>query len=181
MGWKNCHLHQFAIGEDRFVDPRFLEDGMMDWARSYAGFTIAKLVAKYGANLKMRYDYDFGDGWEHKIVLEKVVAPKSTVSYIRVAQPARTLAHPRTLAASGATTIISKRSAILNMPSMMSTLNGMDHSMLPISTRQKPRCLCKQDCRRGNGSVQQPAFTQRRFEHVERWVGFGDLLGTVVG
>ncbi|QDT10798.1 Plasmid pRiA4b ORF-3-like protein [Planctomycetes bacterium K23_9] len=62
MGWTNSHLHQFAIGEDCFVEPRCLEEGMMDWVESYSGITVAKLVAKHGANLKMRYDYDFGDG-----------------------------------------------------------------------------------------------------------------------
>lgn len=81
MGWTNTHLHQFAIGENCYVEPRCLEEGIMDWARSYSGVTIAKLVAKHGTKLKMRYDYDFGDGWEHKIVLEKIVAPKSDVTY----------------------------------------------------------------------------------------------------
>jgi hypothetical protein len=31
----------------------------------------------------MVYEYDFGDGWEHQIVLEKVIAPAPDVSYPR--------------------------------------------------------------------------------------------------
>ncbi|GAB5516637.1 IS1096 element passenger TnpR family protein [Rhodopirellula baltica] len=81
MGWTNSHLHQFVIGEAHYVDPRGLEHGMMDWAQSYSGITIAKLVAIHGAKLKMQYDYDFGDGWTHNIVLEKIVAPKRNVTY----------------------------------------------------------------------------------------------------
>lgn len=56
MGWTNSRLHQFVIEEACYVDPRGLEHRMMEWAQSYSGITIAKLVAMQGAKLKMQYD-----------------------------------------------------------------------------------------------------------------------------
>ncbi len=38
-------------------------------------------MAPLGARL--RYEYDFGDGWEHDIVVEKVLPPEPGVTYPR--------------------------------------------------------------------------------------------------
>ena len=72
MGWTDSHLHQFIAGDERYgvPDPNF-ENG-----------TIPERGVRVGALLKkekqwMTYEYDFGDGWEHKIVLEKVLPYES--------------------------------------------------------------------------------------------------------
>jgi hypothetical protein len=73
MGWTNSHLHQFEIGDTRYTDPRFMADDFDDFgAADYSGIRLSDLVAEHGEDLKMRYEYDFGDGWEHEIVLEDV-------------------------------------------------------------------------------------------------------------
>ena len=33
------------------------------------------------AGSKMRWDYDFGDGWEHNVVVEAIGKPESSVDY----------------------------------------------------------------------------------------------------
>jgi hypothetical protein len=55
----------------------------MDWAKPYTGITISKLVKQFGPKLKMRYEYDFGDGWEHNVVLEKTIKPAANAIYPR--------------------------------------------------------------------------------------------------
>jgi hypothetical protein len=82
MGWTNSHLHQFRIGEQCYVDQRGVDTGM-DWAEPYTGITVSKLVAEHGPKLKLRYEYDFGDGWEHHVVLEKITMPAAGVDYPR--------------------------------------------------------------------------------------------------
>jgi len=70
MGWTNSHLHQFIKGRV-FLEPppedEFWESSGID----YTGYTISKLLEK--KNDKIVYEYDFGDGWEHIIKLEKVI------------------------------------------------------------------------------------------------------------
>lgn len=70
MGWTNSHLHQFEIAGSRYSDPRFMTDDF--GAIDYSGLRVSDLVAQHGAKLRMGYEYDFGDGWQHEIVLEKV-------------------------------------------------------------------------------------------------------------
>lgn len=40
-----------------------------------SGIRIADLVSKHGSKLRMGYTYDFGDDWQHEVVLEKVMEP----------------------------------------------------------------------------------------------------------
>ncbi len=68
MGWTNSHLHQFRVGNQYF--------GVPD-EESYGDVEDESLV-KLNEVLRaekdaMVYEYDFGDDWRHKIVLEKVL------------------------------------------------------------------------------------------------------------
>ncbi len=70
MGWTDSHLHDFHWREERFgmPDPEFDEEQVVDERT----VTLKEL----GLSIKDRleYMYDFGDGWEHVLTLEKVLA-----------------------------------------------------------------------------------------------------------
>ena len=84
MGWTNSHLHQFEIGDTRYTDPRFMEHAWDDFgAISYAGVRVSDLVSQHGTKLRIDYEYDFGDGWQHSIALEKVTDAERGVRYPR--------------------------------------------------------------------------------------------------
>ncbi|MFO1055125.1 MAG: plasmid pRiA4b ORF-3 family protein [Planctomycetota bacterium] len=67
MGWHDCHLHLFRVGDDRYAPPG-------DWeplGEDSRDVALVDLAAKKGARLV--YEYDFGDGWTHDIVIESVL------------------------------------------------------------------------------------------------------------
>jgi hypothetical protein len=67
MGWDNSHLHQFETPLGYIADPTFgLEE-----AESSRKTTLQSVLS--GPRSHIRYEYDFGDGWDHQILLEKVV------------------------------------------------------------------------------------------------------------
>ncbi|MCC5915676.1 MAG: plasmid pRiA4b ORF-3 family protein [Balneolaceae bacterium] len=70
MGWTNSHLHHFIKGRV-FLEPPIDDDFLDSVGIDYTGYTVDNLLEK--KNDKIRYEYDFGDGWEHIITLEKVV------------------------------------------------------------------------------------------------------------
>jgi len=63
MGWENGHMHAFVVGKQQFG-----ERGMLDGAKDESKARLNEVFAKVGS--KIVYEYDFGDGWEHEIVLE---------------------------------------------------------------------------------------------------------------
>jgi len=74
MGWMDSHLHMFATSDgQRFGDTRHDEDGMMQM-RDESAVTVGELLRK--AKQSLTYEYDFGDGWGHSVVLEKVLPLK---------------------------------------------------------------------------------------------------------
>ena len=75
MGWTDSHLHQFTVKGKRYgcPDPEW-DDGLV----SERGIQIGTLLRK--AKQSMLYEYDFGDGWEHTITLEKVLSTKDEAS-----------------------------------------------------------------------------------------------------
>jgi hypothetical protein len=84
MGWTNSHLHQFEIAGSRYTDLRFMMDDLDDFgAIDYSSLRVSDLVAKHGTKLRMGYEYDFGDGWQHEVVLEKVTESEPTIRYPR--------------------------------------------------------------------------------------------------
>jgi hypothetical protein len=71
IGWTNTHLHQFEIAGRYFV-PVSTEDEELDIeGDDESAITLAQAVRLAGKSF--RYDYDFGDGWEHTIQVEKVL------------------------------------------------------------------------------------------------------------
>ncbi len=71
MGWTNSHLHQF-IKNNTFYTKRMPDDDYWDDLDNidYTGMKISDLLKN--EKDKIIYVYDFGDSWEHDIVLEKI-------------------------------------------------------------------------------------------------------------
>lgn len=67
MGWENSHLHAFEAG-GRTYGARGMPDGAADEGR----VTLGALAR--GGHKHFTYTYDFGDSWDHLIVVEKVEA-----------------------------------------------------------------------------------------------------------
>lgn len=81
MGWTNSHLHQFEIAGTLYTDPRLMMDEL--GAIDYSDVHISDLVAKHGTEWRMGYEYDFGDGWQHQVALEKVTDSEPGITYPR--------------------------------------------------------------------------------------------------
>lgn len=71
IGWTNTHLHQFEIAGRYFV-PMSMEDEELDIeGDDESAITLAEAVRLGGKSFS--YAYDFGDGWEHTVQVEKVL------------------------------------------------------------------------------------------------------------
>jgi hypothetical protein len=79
MGWTNSHLHHFLTRDARYADPRQNEDmGFGDEPdRDETKAKLAQIASHEGD--QFGYEYDFGDSWEHEIVVEKIL-PASTAA-----------------------------------------------------------------------------------------------------
>jgi hypothetical protein len=67
FGWTNSHLHQFLVGRQTFgmPDPEGLGPRTTDERR-------VRLCEVADVKSKLIYEYDFGDGWEHEVLVERV-------------------------------------------------------------------------------------------------------------
>ncbi len=72
FGWTDTHLHSFEYEGVRIgaPDPDW-EDGTEDEN------DIALAEVLLGPKDRVRYTYDFGDDWEHDIIVEKVIEPSA--------------------------------------------------------------------------------------------------------
>jgi hypothetical protein len=78
MGWGDYHLHQFVAGETTYGDRAMLEDFDVRSERTARLAQVAPAV-----KAKLRYEYDFGDSWEHEVVVEKILTPDPSARYPR--------------------------------------------------------------------------------------------------
>lgn len=81
MGWDNVHLHQF-VKDDIFYTKKATNDDLFcDLADpddvDYMDLVVSSLLKK--EKDKMIYEYDFGDGWAHNIVLEKIISAEKAL------------------------------------------------------------------------------------------------------
>jgi hypothetical protein len=77
MGWENSHLHAF-IGSDKTIYQALYEDDFGLENENEAEYTVAQLFQN---SKTANYEYDFGDGWEHKLTLEEVSEPQKGTKY----------------------------------------------------------------------------------------------------
>ncbi len=75
MGWFDGHLHMFVKGRQTYAVPNPWDD---DWVLPGMPKTLDVRKFRVGQLLKrekdwIRYEYDFGDGWEHRITLQKIL------------------------------------------------------------------------------------------------------------
>lgn len=82
MGWTNSHLHQFSTPDEKSytkyypeLEGDFAENDLID----YEGVVVSDLLKVPGES--MVYQYDFGDGWDHELLLEKIEEPKPYIRY----------------------------------------------------------------------------------------------------
>lgn len=67
MGWTDSHLHAFDVGGEQIGIPYPDEDfDVLDSSK-------IKLKQVAGEKSKFSYLYDFGDSWDHIIVVEKIL------------------------------------------------------------------------------------------------------------
>ena len=81
MGWWDCHLHGFRIGDERYTIPE-PGGGFMGMDQGEIDERKVRLHHVLGAKgATAIYDYDFGDDWEHQVTVEKISMPESGVAY----------------------------------------------------------------------------------------------------
>jgi hypothetical protein len=81
MGWYDCHLHEFRTRDGTRYRAR--DPGLdLDWDAGTIDERKAQLHdVIHRAKQRLFYDYDFGDGWEHGLELEKRIPPEPNVKY----------------------------------------------------------------------------------------------------
>jgi len=78
MGWEDAHLHQFVIQGQRYGPPDDDEIGPRE-TKDERKYQLGELVTGEGGELA--YNYDFGDYWQHVLVVEKTLSPDEDARY----------------------------------------------------------------------------------------------------
>ena len=77
FGWTNSHLHQFVLGNQYFgkLEPEIDDIEVQDEKK----FRLDQLINREKS--KIVYEYDFGDNWQHELLIEKILAPEAGTRY----------------------------------------------------------------------------------------------------
>jgi hypothetical protein len=76
MGWTNSHLHEFEAEGARYGVPD--PDWDLDEVADESGVRLSRIA---GEGSRLRYAYDFGDGWQHDVIVEKVLPRQPGLRY----------------------------------------------------------------------------------------------------
>jgi hypothetical protein len=79
MGWEDYHLHEFVIGRRLYSvpdpDDTMYERKVVDESCVLLGEVVPRVGTEFA------YLYDFGDSWEHDLILEAILLPETTAQY----------------------------------------------------------------------------------------------------
>lgn len=82
MGWTNSHLHHFEVDGQLYGDPQLMGENLHEM--NYRDSTIAllsQIIPKDQRLFRFRYEYDFGDSWEHGVLFEGCPNPSKGQKY----------------------------------------------------------------------------------------------------
>jgi hypothetical protein len=79
LGWTNSHLHGFRVREQFYTEPSpdYLDLEVMDERQ----VRLNQIAPEVGD--RFIYEYDFGDSWDHALVVEQILPPDLGVAYPR--------------------------------------------------------------------------------------------------
>ena len=78
MGWQDYHLHQFTVDGVTYGDPATDEFGEWEFEPEER-HPLSQLVP--GEGFRFRGVYDFGDCWEHTLLVEKITPAEKGTRY----------------------------------------------------------------------------------------------------
>jgi hypothetical protein len=78
MSWQDYHLHMFTIEGLIYGDPADDEYGDLGTVNE-ANYTLSQVI--YGEGQRFTYEYDFGDSWDHTLLVEKILPPEDGIRY----------------------------------------------------------------------------------------------------
>ena len=77
MGWTNSHLHLFSDGYEEYSPKEFEVEYTVD-SRTVR---LNQILKKEKSSIN--YEYDFGDNWQHTLILEKILSPDNQLQIPR--------------------------------------------------------------------------------------------------
>jgi hypothetical protein len=85
MGWEDYHLHEFEMRHPSTAEKVRIGIPQQDdqfWGREVISGHEEKIVDWFSMeNRVAEYTYDFGDNWEHRIQLEKILPREKGIKY----------------------------------------------------------------------------------------------------
>ncbi len=78
MGWEDAHLHEFVVRDERYGVPDEEDVGPRK-TRDERKYKLSDVVPAEGS--QFAYNYDFGDYWQHVLVIEKTLPPQEGAQY----------------------------------------------------------------------------------------------------
>ncbi len=75
MGWYDSHLHDFDIDGGRYVGRSPYGEDMGMEGMDEAKYRLCEVVS--AEKTKFNYQYDFGDSWDHVLLIEKIIPAAS--------------------------------------------------------------------------------------------------------
>jgi hypothetical protein len=132
MGWTNMHLYEIRARRIGWGIPD------SDWGDGPLDARKARLdeVAEDVGTKTLRYLYDFGDGWEHTIRIERLIDPELGRLYPRLIE-SKDDARPKMSGAHGDMPNSSKSSTIPIMSVMPNSANGSQKTSIQTSLISK--------------------------------------------
>jgi hypothetical protein len=78
MGWTNTHLHRFFMRGSQYGIP---DEGAMAMRKTKDEHQHRLRDIVSGQASRLTYEYDFGDLWQHEILLESILPSEAGVRY----------------------------------------------------------------------------------------------------
>lgn len=117
MGWSNTHLHAFAVGNERYgMNYDDFPEGEID----EKSVTVLQALRD---ERRFIFEYDFGDSWDHEVVVEELTRPPIGLKFAVCIDGANACRRMMS-AAPGATPSFWRQSLTPPTTSMPTTSNG---------------------------------------------------------